>query len=140
MKWIFYSLLSALFAAMTAILAKVGIKGVNSDLATAVRTIVIVLFAWGVVAAQGTIKQVGQISKFSLVFLVLSGITTGLSWIFYFRALQAGNASQVAPIDKLSLVITVILAVIFLKEKVTASVAFGVLLVSVGTIIIGMGK
>ena len=107
MNWFGFALLSAFFAALTAILAKIGIRDVNSNLATAVRTIVIVFFAWGIVFFEGTTKQLGKISSFSLLFLVLSGLATGLSWLFYFRALQLGNASQVSPIDKLSLVITI---------------------------------
>src|SRR3990167_8243713 len=114
MNWIVFALLSALFAAFTSILAKIGIKGVDSNLATAIRTVVIIIFAWGIVFFQGTVKQISSVSQFSLIFLILSGITTGLSWLFYFRALQLGNAAQVAPIDKLSLALTVILAVIIL--------------------------
>ena len=117
MSWFVFALLSAVFAALTAILAKIGIKGVDSNLATAIRTVVILLFAWGIVMVQGTWRQLGAISQFSLVFLVLSGLATGLSWLFYFRALQLGNASQVAPVDKLSLAITVVLAMIILHEK-----------------------
>src|SRR3990167_4743205 len=128
MSWLIFALLSAFFAALTAILAKIGIKDVNSNLATAIRTIVIVTFAWGIVFFQGTWKQIGSISRFSLLFLVLSGIATGLSWLFYFRALQLGNASQVSPIDKLSLALTVILAVLFLREKVNFSIILGVIL------------
>ena len=133
-------MLSALFAALTAILAKIGIKNVDSNLATAIRTVVILGFAWGIVWYQGTIKQLGGISKFSLYFLVLSGITTGLSWLFYFRALQMGKASQVAPIDKLSLVITIILAAVFLKEKVTITTFLGGFLMAVGAILVSLGK
>ncbi len=140
MSWLIYALLSALFAALTAILAKIGVSDVNSNLDTAIRTIVILFFAWGIVFSQGTFKQLGSISQYSLLFLVLSGIATGLSWLFYFRALQLGTASQVAPIDKLSLVLTIVLAVIFLKEKLTLSVAVGALLMSAGAILIGLGK
>ena len=132
MSWIFYALLSAVFAALTAILAKIGIKDVDSNLATAIRTIVIVLFAWGIVFYQGTAKQLSGISRFSLVFLLLSGVATGLSWLFYFHALQIGQASRVAPIDKLSLVMTVMLAWFFLGEKLTAPVIAGAILMSVG--------
>src|SRR5690348_9322352 len=96
MSWFIYALLSALFAALTAILAKIGIKNVDSNLATAIRTIVILLFAWGIVFWQGTIKQLSSISEYSLAFLILSGLATGLSWLFYFKALQMGNASQVS--------------------------------------------
>lgn len=140
MSWVAYALLSAIFAAFTAILAKIGIKNVDSNLATAIRTVVIVLFAWGIVFYQGTFKQLNSISKYSLVFLILSGVATGLSWLFYFRALQLGKASQVAPIDKLSLVITIILAAVILKEKVTASIVFGGILMAAGAILVGWGK
>lgn len=140
MTWVLPALLSALFAALTAILAKIGIKNVDSNLATAIRTVVIIIFAWGIVWYQGTAKQLSHVSKFSLVFLILSGITTGLSWLFYFRALQLGKASQVAPIDKLSLVLTIVLAAIVLKEKVSLSVILGGLLMSAGAILITFGK
>ena len=136
----FFALLSAVFAALTAILAKIGIKGVDSNLATAIRTVVILLFAWGIVMVQGTWRQLGAISQFSLVFLVLSGLATGLSWLFYFRALQLGNASQVAPVDKLSLAITVVLAMIILHEKMNMSQIIGVILMLVGTFLIAFGK
>lgn len=140
MGWFIFALLSALFAALTAILAKIGIKNVDSNLATAIRTIVILIFSWGIVFFQGTFKQINSLSKFSLLFLILSGIATGLSWLFYFRALQLGQASQVAPIDKLSLALTVILAVIFLHEKINASIIIGVILMLAGTFLIAFGK
>jgi bacterial/archaeal transporter family protein len=140
MQWLIYALLSALFAAFTAILAKIGVKDVNSNLATGVRTIVILIFAWGIVFAQGLHHQITSISRFSLLFLILSGIATGLSWLFYFRALQLGTASQVSPIDKLSLVITIILAGLILREKVTPLIILGAILMSTGAIIIGLGK
>ncbi|NTU74085.1 EamA family transporter [Candidatus Roizmanbacteria bacterium] len=140
MNWIFFALLSAFFAALTAILAKIGIKDVNSNLATAVRTIVILVFAWGIVFFQGTYKQIPSLSRFSLIFLVLSGLATGLSWLFYFRALQLGNASQVAPIDKLSIVLTVILSVFILGEKVTIPLLIGVALMVVGAVIVGYAR
>lgn len=140
MNWFVFAFLSAIFAALTAVLAKIGIKNVDSNLATAIRTVVIIIFAWGIVFFQGTLKQVGSISQFSLLFLILSGITTGLSWLFYFRALQLGNASQVAPIDKLSLALTVILAVLFLREKVNFSIIMGVVLMTIGTFLIAFGK
>lgn len=140
MSWLFYAFFSAFFAALTAILAKIGIKNVDSNLATAIRTIVIVFFAWGIVWYQGTTKQISSLSQFSIVFLILSGITTGLSWLFYFRALQLGNASQVAPIDRLSLVLTVILAFIFLREKMTPGVIVGTALMSAGALIIALWK
>lgn len=140
MTWLFYAILSALFAAATSILAKVGIKNINSDLATAIRTIVILFFAWGIVIYKGLGKQIYSISKYSLIFLILSGIATGLSWLFYFKALQIGEASKVAPIDKLSLVLTIILAAIFLKEKVSLSIFLGGVLMSLGAIIVALAK
>lgn len=140
MNWLYYALLSAFFAALTSILAKVGIKDVNSNLATAIRTIVILIFAWGIVFYQNTQKEIGSISKFSLLFLILSGIATGLSWIFYFKALQIGQASKVAPIDKLSLVLTIILATLLLKEKMTLQIAIGGILMSLGAIAIALSN
>lgn len=140
MAWLWFSLLSAFFAALTAILAKIGISGVDSNLATAIRTIVILLFAWAIVWYQGTVKQLAHLSRFSLYFLILSGITTGLSWLFYFRALQLGKASQVAPIDKLSLIMTIILAAVVLREKVTLSVLIGGAMMALGAVIITLGK
>jgi bacterial/archaeal transporter family protein len=140
MSWLIYALLSAVFAAFTAILAKIGIKNVDSNLATAIRTIVILLFAWGIVFWQGTFNKLSSLSRFSLIFLVLSGITTGLSWLFYFRALQLGKASQVAPIDKLSLIITIILAAVILKEKISLSIVLGGMLMAIGAILVGFGK
>lgn len=136
MSWLIYALLGAFFAAVTAILAKIGIKDVDSNLATAIRSIVIVIFAWAIVFFQGTYKDISSLSKFSLTFLILSGIATGISWLFYFKALQMGNASQVSPIDKLSLVITIFLAFLILKEKVTLGVIVGALLMSVGAILV----
>ena len=138
MIWLPFALLSAFFAALTAILAKIGIKNVDSNLATAIRTVVIILFAWGIVFFQGTFKQINSISHYSLLFLVLSGITTGLSWLFYFKALQIGNASQVSPIDKLSLVITIILASLILKEKVTPQILIGAVMMSIGAILVAL--
>jgi transporter family protein len=140
MNWVVYALFSAFFAALTAILAKVGVKDINSNLATAIRTLVIMIFAWAIVFFQSSQKQLGTISKYSLVFLVFSGITTGISWLFYFKALQTGDASKVAPIDKLSLVFTIILAVLFLKEKMGLSTAAGAILMSVGAVLIALGK
>jgi transporter family protein len=140
MTWVVYALLSALFAAATAILGKIGVKDINSNLATAIRTVVVLVFAWGIVLGQGLHKQIGSISKVSLLFLVLSGLATGLSWLFYYRALQIGDASKVTPIDKLSLVLTIILAGIFLKEKITLPIAFGVTLITIGSYIIAFIK
>lgn len=139
MQWLIFAILSAIFAAITSILAKVGVKDINSNLATAIRTIVILIFAWGIVFYQGTYKQIGTISKFSLTFLILSGIATGLSWLFYFRALQLGDVSKVSPIDKLSLVITIILGAFLLKEKVTITIFLGALLMSIGAILVSLG-
>lgn len=139
MSWIIYAMLSAVFAALTAILAKIGIKNVDSNLATAIRTVVILFFAWGIVFWQGTTNKLSALSSYSLAFLVLSGVTTGLSWLFYFRALQLGKASQVAPIDKLSLVVTIILAAVILKEKVSVSTLIGGILMAVGALLISLG-
>jgi len=139
MSWLIYALLSAIFGALTAILAKIGIKNVDSNLATAIRTVVILFFAWGIVFWQGTVNKISSISQFSLVFLILSGITTGLSWLFYFKALQMGKASQVAPIDKLSLIITIILAAVILKEKVSPGIVIGGALMAIGAILVSLG-
>lgn len=140
MQWFIFALLSAVFAAATSILAKIGIKGIDSNVATAIRTTVILFFAWGIVLFQKTGSTIGSISRYSMIFLVLSGLATGLSWLFYFRALQIGQASKVVPIDKLSLVITIILAALFLKEKVTIPVIFGTLLMTGGAILIALTK
>src|SRR5258706_8300705 len=123
--WRYFALLSALFAALTAILAKIGLKGVNSNLATAVRTVVIIILAWGIVAFSGELKEVRNLTKQNLLFLVLSGLATGLSWIFYFKALATGPVSKVAPIDKLSLALTICLSVIVLKEPLDGKVIVG---------------
>lgn len=139
MSWLAYALLSAVFAALTAILAKIGIKNVDSNLATAIRTIVILFFAWGIVFWQGTYNKISSISQFSMVFLVLSGIATGISWLFYFKALQIGKASQVAPIDKLSLIITIVLAAIILKEKISLGIIVGGVLMAIGAILVSLG-
>ncbi len=139
MHWIAYALLSAFFAALTAILAKIGIRDVNSNLATAIRTVVILLFAWGIVFYQGTAKQLSSLSRFSVLFLVLSGLATGASWLFYFKALQIGKASQVAPIDKLSIVITILLSALILKEHISLLVLIGVVLMAAGAILVGLG-
>jgi transporter family protein len=140
MEWFIFAILSAGAAALTAILAKIGIKNVDSNLATAIRTIVIVFFAWGIVFIQGTYKQISSIPGHSMVFLILSGIATGVSWLLYFRALQIGTATHVAPIDKLSLVFTIILAVIFLKEKISIQIMIGTVLMSLGAILIALAK
>jgi len=140
MQWLLFAFLSAVFAALTSILAKIGIKNINSNLATAIRTTVILFFTWGIAAAQKTLPQIKTISKNSLIFLILSGIATGLSWLFYFRALQIGEASKVVPIDKLSLVLTIIFAALFLKENLSFSLIFGVILMTTGAIIIAFVK
>lgn len=140
MSWYLAAFLSAIFAALTSILAKIGIKDINSNLATAIRTTVILLFTWGIAISQGTIPSIKQIDRNSFIFLVLSGIATGLSWLFYFYALKVGEASKVVPIDKLSLVITIIFAALILKEKVTVQVILGTIMMSVGAIVIALAK
>ena len=117
--WFVFALLSAIFAALTSILAKVGINGVNSNLATAIRTVVVVIMAWGMVYLTNAQNGISGISRKSWIFLILSGLSTGASWLCYYRALQIGEASKVVPVDKLSVVITIILAVVFLHEKLT---------------------
>lgn len=134
--WWIYALLSALFASLTAIFAKVGVQNVNSNLATAIRTIVILIIAWAIVFARGEAKQLAVVSKQNWLFLIISGIATGLSWIFYFRALQAGKVSQVAPVDKLSVALTIILAAIFLHESISLKMAIGSLLIIAGTLVL----
>lgn len=134
--WWIYALLSALFASLTAIFSKLGVANVNSNLATAIRTIVIVIMAWGIVFAKGDVKSITTISKSSLLFLVISGITTGLSWIFYFKALQIGKVSQVAPVDKLSIALTIILSAIFLKDALTVKTVIGSLLIIAGALVL----
>lgn len=134
--WWIYAILSALFASLTAIFAKIGVKNINSDLATAIRTLVILIITWSIVAANGEIKNLSSLSKQNLVFLGVSGVATGLSWLFYFKALQLGDVSRVAPIDKLSVALTIILAVLFLGETLTLKTALGVLLIIAGTIVL----
>jgi transporter family protein len=134
--WWVYALLSAFFAAVTAILAKVGVRDVNPNLATAIRTVVILLMAWGIVLARGEYSNPARLSRHTLVFLVLSGVATGLSWIFYFKALQVGKASLVAPVDKASLVMTIVLAAVFLQETLTWQVVLGASLITAGTLVI----
>jgi transporter family protein len=134
--WWVYALLSALFASLTAIFAKIGVTQVNSNLATAIRTIVILLVAWGIVFFRGEHKSIQNISKHSLFFLIISGLATGLSWIFYFKALQLGKVSQVAPVDKLSVALTIMLAVVFLGEALNWKTALGALLIIGGTVVL----
>ena len=133
--WSIFALLSAIFAALTSILAKVGIEGVNSNLATAVRTIVVVLMAWFMVFATGNQNGIVDISKKSWIFLILSGLATGASWLCYYKALQLGEVSKVVPIDKLSIVITIILAFIFLGEQITLKTLIGCCLIVAGTFV-----
>lgn len=133
--WFLLALLSAVFAALTSILAKVGIDGVNSNLATAIRTIVVVAMAWGMVFLTNAQSGLAEISRKSWIFLILSGLATGASWLCYYRALQLGEASKVVPIDKLSVVITLILAFVFLHEKFTPKSAIGCLLITAGTLL-----
>jgi transporter family protein len=136
MTWVFWALLSAIFAAATALLAKVGVSGVDSNLATAIRTSVILVFTWAIAISLEKHHELSQIGRRSWVFLVLSGICTGLSWLCYFRALQMGPASSVAPIDKLSVVLVVLGAWLFLGERLTAIKLGGVSLIAVGAIIL----
>jgi transporter family protein len=133
--WWLYALLSAFFAALTAIFAKIGVTNVNSNLATAIRTIIILIVAWGIVLLKGEAKNIGTISRHNLLFLIISGIATGLSWIFYFKALQIGKVSQVAPVDKLSVALTIILSVVFLNEALTIKTAIGAALIIAGTLV-----
>ena len=133
--WFVFALLSAVFAALTSILAKVGIEGVNSNLATALRTIVVLAMAWGMVFLTNALGGISAISKKSWLFLVLSGLATGASWLCYYKALQMGEASKVVPIDKLSVVITLILAFAFLHESFTSKSVIGAVLITVGTLI-----
>jgi transporter family protein len=134
--WWIYALLSAFFAALTAIFAKVGIKGVDTDLATAIRTVVILILAWGIAVFRGGASTINTLSRQNIIFLCLSGVATGLSWIFYFKALQLGKVSQVAPVDKMSVAIAIVLAVIFLGEPLTLKTAIGALLIIGGTFVL----
>ena len=133
--WFVFALLSAVFAALTSILAKVGIEGVNSNLATAIRTVVVLVMAWGMMTVTNTQGGLTDISKKSWLFLILSGLATGASWLCYYRALQIGEASKVVPIDKLSVVITLVLAFVFLHERFTPKSLIGCLLIGAGTLL-----
>ena len=133
--WLIFALLSALFAALTSILAKVGIDGVNSNLATAIRTVVVVLMAWGMVFLTNAQGGLADISRKSWIFLILSGLATGTSWLCYYKALQIGEASKVVPVDKMSVVITFVLAFVFLHEKFTPKSLVGCILIGVGTLV-----
>ncbi|KAA6313157.1 4-amino-4-deoxy-L-arabinose-phosphoundecaprenol flippase subunit ArnE [termite gut metagenome] len=134
--WKIYALLSALFAALTAILAKVGVKGINGNVATAIRTIVVLIMAWGIVFLSGQLKNVKELSKTNLLFLIFSGLATGLSWIFYFKALETGDVSKVAPIDKLSVVFVMILSFFFLKESMDIKTIIGGALIAIGAVVL----
>ncbi len=132
--WFLFAILSALFAALTSILAKIGIEGVNSNLATAIRTVVVVILSWGMVFLTNAQSGITEISKKSWFFLILSGLATGASWLCYYRALQMGEASKVVPVDKLSVVITLLLAFIFLHEQFTIKSLLGCMLIGAGTL------
>jgi len=134
--WIIYALLSAFFAALTAIFAKVGVQNISSNLATAIRTIVVLILVWSIVLFRGEAKGLANINKYSLTFLILSGLATGFSWLFYFKAIQTGSVSQVALIDKLSVVLTVILAAVFLGEPFTPKVVAAVVLIVSGVLVL----
>ena len=133
--WFVLALLSAVFAALTSILAKVGVEGVNSNLATAIRTVVVVVMAWGMVFLTQAQSGLGEISRRSWLFLILSGLATGASWLCYYRALQVGEASKVVPVDKLSVVIPLVLAWVFLKEEFSARSLLGAVLITAGTLV-----
>ncbi len=138
MSWIYWSLLSALFAAGTAILAKLGVANINSNLATAIRTSVVFFLAWGLALAEVPISAITGLSRRTLMFLVLSGLATGLSWVCYFRALQLGEASRVAPVDKLSVVFVIVFASIFLGERITFATVAGGVLIAAGAVILAL--
>lgn len=133
--WLVFAILSAVFAALTSILAKVGIENVNSTLATAIRTVVVLIMAWGIVFLTNAGQEISQISKKSWVFLTLSGLATGASWLCFYEAIKIGEVSKVVPIDKMSLVLTIILAFIFLHEQMTMKMIIGTILISIGTLV-----
>ncbi|MBS1667314.1 MAG: EamA family transporter [Bacteroidetes bacterium] len=134
--WIVYALLSAVFAALTAIFAKAGLKQIDSDLATAIRTAIVLLITWGVVFYKGTSSQISTLSKSNWIFLILSAFATGLSWLFYYRALQLGQVAEVSAIDKGSILFTVLLAFIFLKEPLTPKIIMGISLIFIGMLVL----
>ena len=136
--WLFFALLSAVFAALTSILAKIGIDGVNSNLATAVRTVVVAVMSWGMVFLTGVQRDIHDISARSWLFLILSGLATGASWLCYYRALQLGDASRVVPVDKLSVVITLVLAFLLLHERFTPKSLAGCILIGLGTLLLAL--
>ncbi len=133
--WAVFAIVSSVFAAMTSVLAKVGIEGVNSNLATAIRTFVVLLMSWGMVFLTGTQKGLGQISQKSWLFLILSGLATGASWLCYYKALQMGEVSKVVPVDKLSVVLTLVMAFIFLHEQITPKSIAGCILIGAGSLL-----
>jgi transporter family protein len=134
--WWIYAILAAIFASLTAIFAKLGVWNINSNLATAIRTIVVLIMVWAIVLIRGEAKGMGSLSRQNVIFLVASGMATGLSWLFYFKALQMGKVSLVAPVDKLSVALTIILSVLFLGETLTLKAAIGALLIVAGTIVL----
>ncbi len=138
MQWYIAAILSAVFAALTSILAKIGIKDVNSNLATAIRTSFVLMITWGIAFWQSDVSGIGNISKHSWLFLILSAVATGLSWVFYFYALKVGEASKVAPIDKMSLVLTILFAALILNEKITWAKAIGTVLMTAGVLMIAL--
>jgi len=140
MTWAAYAVLSAFFGALTAIFGKIGVRDVDSNLAVAIRTIIIVFFAWGIVAVQGNAGELYRVSRHTLLFLVLSALATGLSWLFYYKALQLGEASRVAPIDKFSVALAVAMAFIFLHEKPTTGSVLGAILVTAGVLVAALVK
>ena len=133
--WLLFAILAAVFAALTTILAKVGIEGVNSNLATAIRTVVVVIMSWGMVFITNAQSGISEISKKSWLFLILSGLATGISWLCYYKALQSGDASKVVPIDKLSVVLTLVLAFVFLHEEFTFKSLLGCIVIGAGTLL-----
>ena len=133
--WFVFALMSAVFAALTSIFAKIGIEGINSNLATAIRTVVVLFMAWGMVFFTGNQNQIGNIGQRSWIFLILSGMATGFSWLFYYKALQIGEASKVVPIDKFSVVIAMVMAFVILKETVTLKTVLGGVFITIGTFI-----
>lgn len=134
--WWIYALLSATFAALVAIFAKLGMKGVDSDLATAIRTVVIIILAWAIAYSRGVTHHISALTRQNWIFLILSGLATGLSWIFYFRALKVGKVAQVAPVDKLSVALAIVLSVVFLGEALTWKTAIGAALIIAGTLVL----
>ncbi|MDZ5253576.1 EamA family transporter [Clostridium sp. LIBA-8841] len=136
--WFIYAMLSAIFAALTSILAKIGIENVNSNLATAIRTVVVLVLAWGIVFVTGSFKGIKNISNTSMLFLILSGLATGLSWLFYYKAIQVGQVTKVIAIDKLSIIITVVMAFFILNEEVTIKTIGGGILIFIGTLLMAL--